>query len=279
MIGYFLLIVCAAALYPNGDSLFYFIVLPVFLAFGACGGAVMGFLVWLPSVVLKRRIGFVARTTITAGTISMLSITLSYQTAEQPTNKLSIAWFVGLTCAFYLPIVLMTGSGIRPCRAMLFGVGQRIPPRTLRGWLAIPPGVPLRAVSIFGMLEALLVLAFWISSHLAPWPVSSPRQGLPATLLAVTYFVTSTYFSLRTPRKIVLLPLAIALNMPAAFLMVSEMRLETPNSDFLAYSYLGFICLWMVYTLGCLLAPTAAAPVAKLVNGTFTLKGCRNATV
>ncbi|MEP6819873.1 MAG: hypothetical protein ABJA18_10090 [bacterium] len=276
MFGYFLVIVLSTALYPNNYSFIYFIVLPVFLAFGAFCGAVTGLFVWLPSVRLKRKIGFIPRTLITAGAMSLLSIALSYR---MPEEQVSTWWLACFVCAMYLPIVLMTGSGIRPGRVLVFGSSRCSPRRSLRGWLAIPPAVLLRVASIFGLLESSLVLAVWISARMSRWSSASPLEGLPAILLAITYFLTSTYLSLRTPRKIVLLPLAIGLNMPVAFLMVTENQLDTLASDFLAYSYFGFICLWMVYTVGCLIAPTAASPAARLVNGTFTLKGYRNATV
>ena len=277
MIGYFFVTVFAA-LSAQGYSPFFFVVLPFFLVFGGVWGAVAGFFVWLPGALLKRRLGFLSRTVCAIGGMSLLSAAVFYGRTERLDNEM-YAWLVGYLCAVYLPIILMTGSGIRPGRALVFGAGGHIARLRFRHWLAVPPGFLLRAASIFGVLEALLALAVWISARISPWSSASAREGLPAILVAVTYFVTSTYFSLRTPRKIVLLPLAIALNMPAAFLMVSEKQLGTPNSDFLAYTYLGFICLWLVYTLGCLIAPTATSPVARLVNGTFTFKGYRNATV
>ena len=277
MIGYFLLIV-SVALHPNGYSYFYYVALPVLLAFGALWGAVAGFVIWLPGALLKRRIGFVGRTVTAIGAMSLLSAAVSYLTGEQPNNEV-YPRLIGYVCAMYLPIVLMTGSEIRPGRVLVFGAGGRIARRRFRHWLAIPPGFLLRATSIFGMLEAFLALAIWISLRMSPWANVSGRDGLPTIVLAITYFVTGTYFSLKTPRKTFLLPLAIALNVPAAFLMMSEKQVGNADSDFLAYSYFGFICLWTVYTFGCLIAPVATSRAARLVNGTFILKKSHNATV
>ena len=277
MIGYFLLLVCFA-LRPNGYSFLYYVALPVLLAFGALWGAVAGFFIWLPGALLKRRIGFLGRTVTAIGAMSLLSAAVFYRTGEQPNYEV-YPRLIGYLCAVYFPIVLMTGSGIRPGRVLVFGAGGRIARRRFRHWLAIPPGFLLRATSIFGMLEAFLALAIWMSVRLSPWSNVSDREGLPAIVLAITYFVTSTYFSLKSPRRTFLLPIAIALNLPAVFLMISERQVGNADSNFLAYSYFGFICLWTVYTLGCLIAPVAASRAARLVNGTFILKKSHNVTV
>jgi hypothetical protein len=235
--------------------------------------------VWLPGVLLKRRLGFAARAVITVGSIWLLGIAFSYWVSAQEPNELSMSWLIGSAFAVNLPIVLITGSVIRPGRLLVFGAGGRLARRRFRHWLVIPPGFLLRATSIFAMLEAFLALAVWISVRTSPWSDVSGRDALPAIVLAITYFVASSYLSLKTPRKMFLLPLAIALNVPAVILMISEKQVGTADSQFLAYSYFGFICLWTVYTFGCLIAPVAESRAARLINGTFILKKTHNATV
>ena len=277
MVGYFFLIV-AATLQPQGYSSFYFVVLPFLLAFGAFWGVASGFFIWLPGVFLKRRIGFVGRAVSAIGGMSLLGAAVFYWLGGQPSKEMS-PWLIGYLCAISLPIIVLTGSRIRPGRALLFGAGGRFAQRRYRHWSAIPSGFLLRAISIFGMLEALLAFAVWISVRMSPWSNDSGYDELPAIVLAITYFVASTYFSLRTPRKTFLWPIAITLNVPAVFLMISERQVGTTDSYFLMYTYFGFICLWIVYTLGCLIAPVAASHAARLVNGTFILKKSHNATV
>jgi hypothetical protein len=277
MVGYFVFIVWAA-LHRNGYGFLYYVLLPIILTFGALWGAVAGFFIWLPGALLKRTIGFAGRAIVALVGMSLLSAAVCYLTATQPTD-VKYPWLIGYVCMFYLPIVLLTGSAIRPVRVLVFGVGGRIARRRFADWLAIASGFLLRATSIFGLLEALVALAIWISVQRSPWSDVSDRDGLGAIFLAITYFLTSTYFSLKTPRKIFLLPLAMVLNVPAVFLMMSEKQVGTADHNFLAYSYFGFICLWTVYTFGCLIVPVTASRAARMVNGTFILKKSHNATV
>ena len=277
MIGYFF-VMLVVALSAHDFSPFLLVLLPVFLVFGAVWGAVVGFFIWLPGALLKRRIGFAGRAASAIGGMSLLGAAVFYWLGGQLSTDIS-PWLIGYLSAVYLPIIVLTGSGIRPVRALLFGAGGRSARRRYRSWLAVPSGFLLRATSIFALAESLLALAFWISARISPWSNDAGYDELPTIVLAITYFVSSTYFSLKTPRKTFLFPIAITLNVPAVFLMITERQVGTSDSDFLAYSYLGFICVWIVYTLGCLLAPAATSQVAQLVDGTYALKGYRNATV
>ena len=281
MIGYFLLIVGSAPA-AGGNSTFFCAVLPFFLVFGAVWGAVAGFFIWLPGALLKRRIGCIGRTLSAVGGMSVLGVAVFYWGTEVRLADEASAWVIGYLCALYLPIILITGSAIRPARGLLFGVGGRIARRRFRHWLAVPPGFLLRAASVIGMLEGILALTFGIFRQLsARTNVStvSADAGLPELVLALAYFTTSAYLSFKTPRKSFLPLLAFALNLPAVFLMITEKAVGTSTSDFLAYSYFGFICLWTVYTVGCLIAPENESRAARLVNGTFTLKRSDKMTV
>jgi hypothetical protein len=284
MLGYFLIIVFGA-FSVGGYAPFYFPLLPFLLVFGAVLGAVAGLFIWLPGALLKRRMGFIGRTFSVIGGMSLLSAAVFYgATAEKPSDEMYV-WVTGYLCALYLPIILITGSAIRPGRALLFGVGGGIGRRRFRHWLAVPPGLLLRAASVLGLLEALLALIVWIFAQLSPWSNGSAGSdvsagdGLPELVVAFAYFATSAYLSFKTPRKTFLPLLAFALNLPAVFLMITEKAVGTSDSDFLAYSYFGFICLWIVYTVGCLIAPENVSHAARLVNGTFTLKQSDNTTV
>jgi hypothetical protein len=118
--------------------------------------------------------------------------------------------------------------------------------------------------SIFAVFESVVALTIWISARTSAWFNLPASERLPDIALAIIYFATSTYFSIRTPRKLVLLPTAIALNVPLAFLIASQQRIGTSYSEFLAYSFLGFVCLWAAYTLGRVIAPEPASDILKL---------------
>ena len=165
-----------------------------------------------------------------------------------------------------LPVALMTGSRLRPGRMIVLGAGPRSTRHNFGSWLSIPVGFLLRVASTFGLLEALMTLVVWISNGREDWSWSPSRETLPAIALAVLYFGASTYFSIRTPRKFFLLPIAILVNLPFAFLTRDLRRSESLDSVFLAYTFLVFICLWMVYTLGRLIAPESAPCIVSSLS-------------
>ena len=263
MVGYFLIVVFYLALQPSGYSVVFFFVLPLILAFGAVLGAITASFVWLPAKLLKRRPGFVMRSAIILGVTTLLSIALSFWTSEVQSEQWTLSWKVGVVCALDLPIVLMTGSRIRPVHLIFLGAGPRSKRHNFGSWLAFPAGALLRVASIFALFESVVALAIWISWRTSEGVDLPASERLPEIALAVSYFAASTYFSIRTPRKLALLPTAILLNLPLALLIVSQQRIATPYSEFLVYSFAGFIGWWAVYTLGRLIAPESSSEPFK----------------
>src|SRR6185436_12905307 len=113
-IGYFLLLLCVLGIYPSSWDLLHLVILPIFLFLGAAFGVVVAAFVWLGSVLLKRRLGFVARAFLVTGVTTLLSLLFSYQFDLSPTEQ-PLALTVGFACVFELPIVHLTGSSVRPC--------------------------------------------------------------------------------------------------------------------------------------------------------------------
>jgi hypothetical protein len=263
VVGYFLILAVIIVLQPSGYSFLFFVLLPLFLAFGAIFGSIAAGFVWLAAGLLKRRPGFVARSAIVLGITTLLSVALSYWTSEVPSEQWTLLWKVGFVCTLDLPIVLMTGSGIRPCHLIFLGAGPRSKRHNFGSWLAFPAGALLRVASIFALFESVVALAIWISAAASEWVDLPAREPVLEIALAVIYFATSTYFSIRTPRKLVLLPTAILLNVPLAFLIVSQRRSGTPYSEFLVYTFAAYIGLWAVYTLGRLIAPEPSSKLFK----------------
>jgi hypothetical protein len=257
MVGYFLLVLAFITLLQKASfySLALCVVLPLGLAFGAIWGSIPAGFVWLLAKLLKRTPGFVARSAIVLGITKLLGVALSYLINELPSEQWSLLWKVGFVSAWVLPIVLMTGSNIRPCHLIFLGARPRSKRHNFGSWLAFPTGTLLRMASILALFESVLVLAIWISAAASEWVDLPASERLPEIALAVIYFATSTYLSLKTPRKLVLLPTAILLNVPLAFLIAIQQRSATPYSEFLVYTFAAYIGLWSVYTLGRLIAP------------------------
>src|ERR1044072_6381180 len=139
-IGYFLLLLCVLGIYPSSWDLLHLVILPIFLFLGAAFGVVVAAFVWLGSVLLKRRLGFVARTFLVTGVASLLGLLFSYLLDPlQP-----VALTVGFACVFELPIVLLTGSSIRPCHLLFLGAAQCSARHDFRSWLSYVAGFLLR---------------------------------------------------------------------------------------------------------------------------------------
>src|SRR6185295_4412257 len=198
MIGSFLVAVFIVALHPAGYySFLYLVVLPAQLAFGAIWGSITGGFAWLLAKLLKRRPGFAARSAIVFGITSLLSVAVSYWTSEstgEPDQQWSLLLVIGLVCALDLPIVLMTGSRIRPGHLIFLGAGLRNKRNNVGSWLAFPVGALLRVASIFALFESVLVLVICISELGSEWLGPFVREHMPEVVLAVIYFATSTYF-------------------------------------------------------------------------------------
>jgi len=259
-IGYFLLVLCVLGIYPRSWSLGYPILLPIILFFGAVVGVFVSAFIWLGSVLFKSRLGFIARAMIVAGVTMLLSLLLS---DLRPIAQSELTLIVGFACVLELPIVLMTGSSIRPCHLLLLGAGTRNTRHNFGSWISYPAGFLLRVVSVFGFFEALMALALWISATSQEWWELSAYEYEGAIVLAVFYFPTSVYFSFKTPRKTLLLPTVLFLHVPMAAEIVHLTNAATAVSVFLSYLLLAQVCLWAAYTLGYLISP---APVRLVIK-------------
>jgi hypothetical protein len=264
MVGYFLIVAYSTMLQRYGYSFLFFFILPLILAFGAIFGSMTASFIWLAAKLLKRRPGFVARSAVVLAITILLGVALSYWRSESSSEQWSLLWKVGLVCALDLPIVLITGSRIRPVHLVFLGARPRSSLHNLGSWLAFPAGALLRVASIFALFESVVALAIWISWRRSESFDVQASERLPEIALAIIYFATSAYFSIRTPRKLFLLPTAIVLNLPLAFLIMSQQATVTAYSDFLIYSFEGFIALWAVYTLGRLMPPEPAPYLFKI---------------
>lgn len=246
---------------PSGYNIIMVGGLPFYSFGGAVGGAIAGAFIWLFEASFKRlrltalwSIRFLARTII--GTIVMPSLLFAfyYVMEKLELEQLSYSWWLGFSCTMGLLIGIVTGSSIRPCRTLIFGVEGRPVRCNFGSWLSIPFGFLLRALSVLGLLEALMVMALWISNSRVDRDWFPVREQLAAVVCAILYFAASSYSSLNTPRKLFLVPTAIVLNLPLVP-WIANHQVGTQDTVLLVYALIGFICLWAVYALGRLLAP------------------------
>jgi len=261
-IGYFLLLLCVLGMFQSSWSLLHLFILPIMLFLGASLGAVVGAFVWLGSVLLKRKLGFVARAFLVTGVTTLLSLLFSYLLDLSPTEQ-PVALTVGFACVFELPVVLLTGSSIRPCHMLFLGAAQRSARQDFSSWLSYVAGFLLRVVSIFGLFETALLLALCIfATPNASLELASP-EFVVAIVLAVSYFPTSVYLSFKTPRKGLVLPTVFFLNVPLVAWILRLANVATEASVFLAYALLVLLCLWAAYAVAILIAPAPIQPAIK----------------
>ena len=252
---YFSLLVFIILLYREiYDPLVPLLFLTFFLLCGLVFGAATGLFVWLPERLFKRRFTFVARTAFAMAGTSLLTIAFLYLTDARDYES-ALSWRLGLICGVGLTVGLATGSLVRPCRLLVFGAETRYADRNPASWLSIPFGFLLRAASVLGLFEALAAMAVWVGDRIGHRPPSAPPEQLPAIVLVVFYFAASSYFSLRTPRRVFLPPIVILLNVPLAGLIVYLRQIGPLAELILSYILLAIICLWVVYTLGRMSAP------------------------
>jgi hypothetical protein len=262
--------------YPSGYNIISLGGMPIYLAMGALLGSFTAAFVWLPCALLKRRLPFVARTIIAVTVVILVTFAFFYYVAdEREMAQLSLHWYLGFSCVVGVPVGFMTGSRVRPLRTIAFGVGRHSTRRHFGNWLSVPSGFLLRAGNVFCLLEALMVLALWISNRGVDRDWFPTREHLPLIVFAILYFGISTYFSFKSPRKLFLLPTSIVLNLPLVISILKLRDLGGEDATVVAYLLLGLICLWKVYVFGRLITPE---PNRGVVNSVGTIGGAHSIT-
>jgi len=179
-----------------------------------------------------------------------------------------VFWIAFLLGAAELPIVLMTGSRIRPGHLLVFGKGPRGPHNDLGNWLSLPTGFLLRTANLIGLLEALLAMALWISARRVDWMDFPALDDLPLIECVIIYFAVGSYLSVKTMRKSSLLRVAILLNLSTFVLIVYLQQLNSADLAFLAVLSWIMICLWAIYVFTRLIALEPVRVTNSVNNGT-----------
>jgi hypothetical protein len=229
-------------------------------------GSFTAVFIWLPGALLKRRLGFAARVVLATGGVMLLSFAISQLSEEFQQERWFSLKIMASIFAVSLPIALVTGSRVRPGRMIVYGAGPRPTHYNFGNWLSYPAGFLLRSLSIFGLLEAFLVLALLISNASVDREWFPQREHLTLIIFALFYFAASAYVSVNTPRKSFLVPTVIVLNLPLTIWIRWLWRLDTFDSAFVAYSLLVITCLWVVYALGRMIAPASAPRVINSLS-------------
>ncbi|HSS18550.1 MAG TPA: hypothetical protein VLL54_00490 [Pyrinomonadaceae bacterium] len=261
-IGYFFLLVCYVVTHPSALNPLYLALVPFILLFGAVLGCLPAFFIWLAELIFKSRAGLFSRALLVVGASVLESVLLSIYMENMRVEDQSVQLTLVITCAAYLPLVLLTGSSIRPGHLIFLGAGPHGPTYNFGSWLSYPAGFVLRVVSLFGLFEAIMALAIWASARSTDWSGEPGSEYAGSVVLLFCYFALSSYVSVKTPRKIFLGPTAILVNLPLAVFVFWLMQLGKTETTYFAYVLMSVIALWTLYTLGRLIAPE---PVCRAV--------------
>src|SRR5205807_1448582 len=104
------------------------------------------------------------------------------------------SWYLVEVCFLGMSIGVIAGSRIRLSRLILFGPSTEFSKANPGRWLSFPAALLLRLAGLFGLMESLLVLAYWASSYVvAEWmrinrPIVFQRIDLIPMIVAFLYF-------------------------------------------------------------------------------------------
>jgi hypothetical protein len=206
---------------PSSRNLFLLVLLPVQILVAGIVGPITGAAVWLVGWLLKRRLNILARAAVGMGLASLLPTVVILSgglLVELQTLAVSFAWGLLLS----LPSALMAGSRFHPLRRIVLGWSQTKAIRDFGSGFAFFPGLLLRALSWFGLMESLLFLACLVSS-LMPWSDSGFEENyFLITIVATLYFAASILGSLTSsPQKSLVLASALIVNTPLVILLIN----------------------------------------------------------
>jgi hypothetical protein len=288
----FMVILCT----PNLYNFLFLGALPIFIGIGALTGIVGGSFIYLSQLILKRCPGFLLRSAIAIVSIIAVGVIWFRVYRSIYPDKPPIdwphdwsIWFWGLSdiCFIAMSIGLITGSRIRPARLVLRGPAADFS-RTNHGrWLSFPAALILRLAGLFGLMESLLLLAYWASSYVvAGWmelerPILLERIHLIPIMIAILYFTFTVYVSFTAPRTLLLLIVWILFNAP--LLVWSAKAYQSAGEIYWFLSILAFIFigLSLLMVAGRMISHLLARQRGKLVErmkGVLTLAEPENET-
>ena len=252
MVGY-VLVVAAVLYHPNGYNFLYMAVLPFYLFGMGIVGAAMGGVVWLSEWLFKRKLGILPRAAVGIIIATLFFAVFSlWQEFIVEWRLLGSSLIVGSFLG--LPAALMAESKFNPLRSMIFGLSRATSFRDFGSGFSFPPGLLLRVGSLFGLLESLLFLACLAPPASAGWSVSVGGETFVGTIVAILYFTASVFVSFTSPRKPLLLGLAVLVNAPLAMWTVDPHRYTNTDSEFFAIVIWVFISLWVLLVVGRLIS-------------------------
>jgi hypothetical protein len=216
---------------PHWKSFFVFL-LPLFLVWGMLVGLCVGLVIWASTrlagqglnVVVRSALGIVAVAIFAAGFYSLLTaLGVNWDWSDSSTNGV----YLGVGVAYGL----VTGSRLQPWREFVRG-SEEAKSRVLTGIT----GLVLRVLIVWGLLESILSVCALLQDS---------EERYPA-VIALCYFAAASMIVFARMKFWLLLPLALLVNLPVAWLIEVMLKNELPVYRYLTFSYLG---IWAAFLL------------------------------
>lgn len=211
MLAGFMVSLAAALLSERPHRSWLIPLTPIYMLMLSLPGVLMAALLWGTYRLTKVHLRVAARVAITTVCIGALTFWI----ATNDKNLTQTDYVVGVSVAVIaaLPTALLVGSRLKPWEFLTFGSIANAAGRSgSRSVLATFGTLPLRLVS-------LLALGYWTLLHACKRDTDIDAVDIAVVFgIPAVYLLYTTYVSFRSPRKIVLLVSALAINVPVAFI-------------------------------------------------------------
>ena len=183
---------------PSSEKLFLLALLPVQVLVAGIVGPITGAAVWLVGWLLKRRLNILARAAVGIGLATLFpGLIILNEGLESEWQILALSFASGLL--LFLVSALMAGSRFHPLRRIVLGWSRTEAIHDFGSGFAFFPGLLLRAISLFGLMESLLFLVCLVSSRM-PWSAAGFEENYSSWLL-LPFFISQPASLAPSPRR------------------------------------------------------------------------------
>jgi len=252
----YVIVIAMMFYHPDVYNLLYLAVLPFQLLFTGIVGAVAGGAVWFVGWLLKRRLNILARAAVGIGMAALFLVAFVPGAEVALEYRILVELFIAALITG-LPAALMAGSRFHPLRRMAFGLCRTKAIHDFGSGFSFPPGLLLRAVSLFGLMESLLFLVCLVSCRM-PWAATAfEGDYFAVTIVANLYFAATLLVSLTSSlEKSLLLANALIINVPPLILLMNPPRYFAGGLNILLAVVGTFWLLWALMVFGRLISFT-----------------------
>jgi len=216
----------------DSQSFFFVLFLPFVLVWGMLIGLFAGLVIWASTRLAGRRLHVAVR-----GALGIVAVVIFAAALYSLLTALGANWHWSdsVTYAVYVgsgvACCLITGSRLQPWRELVRG-SEAIKSRVLTGIT----GLALRALLICGLMESILAVICLLQN----------LEYRAYALIALGHFAIASAIVFVRMKFWLLLPLALLVNLPAAWLLEVILKNELPVYRYLTFSYLGIWAAFLV---------------------------------